>query len=251
MNSVRTSPLCTRRRRHTTNEAIILAGGLGTRLKGVIGELPKPLAPLAGRPFLAWLLDILAAQEMRRVILATGYRSGQIVEALGSRWRGMALVYSQEPEPLGTGGAIALAAKKLRDDACFVLNGDTRLVLDYAEFDRLANAANVRLGVALAHVPDVSRYGSVRIEKDRIAGFVEKGRTGPGYINAGVYWISRSLLSDFPRTNSFSFETEVLVPVVARERVAAFTETSDFIDIGVPEDYHRAQSTFATARDEL
>lgn len=228
-----------------TDEAIVLAGGLGTRLQGVIGDLPKPLAPVAGRPFIIWLLDMLAARGIRRVILATGYRGDQIAATLGTERSGMTLVYSQEPQPLGTGGAIALAARQLQGDACFVLNGDTRLTLEYAEFAACARNAKARLGVALTQVPDVARYGAVRVEDGRIAGLIEKGATGPGYINAGVYWIDRALFADLPGSGSFSFETEVLVPAIVREPVTAFTETSGFIDIGVPEDYRRAQSLFA------
>lgn len=229
-----------------TDEAIVLAGGLGTRLRSVVGELPKPLAPVAGRPFLAWLLDMLAAQGIRRVILATGYRGDQVEAALGTRWQDMELAYSQEPEPRGTGGAIALAAKALDGDACFVLNGDTRLRLDYACFAGVAKSEGVRLGVALSQVADIARYGAVCVENGRVTGFVEKSRSGSGYINAGVYWVDRSLLAAFPQAASFSFEVDVLHPAVAREPVVAFTQTSGFIDIGVPEDYRRAQALFAT-----
>lgn len=228
-----------------TSDAIVLAGGLGTRLRGVIGDLPKPLAPVAGRPFLAWLLDGLAGRGVHRVVLATGYRGERIVAALGDTWHGMELVYSREPEPRGTGGALALALEHIAGDSCFVLNGDTRLRLDYADFADRARVAGVRLAVALSPVPDVARYGAVRVAAERVAGFFEKGRSGPGYINAGVYWLQRSLQSTFPDKASFSLETDVLVPAVAREPVAAFTETSDFIDIGVPEDYRRAQALFA------
>lgn len=228
-----------------TDEAIILAGGLGTRLRGVIGgSLPKPLAPVAGRPFLAWLLDMLAAQGLRRVILATGHGGAMVEHALGTRWQGMSLAYSCEPAPLGTGGAIALALGLLEGDACFVLNGDTRVLLDYARFADFAVEADVRLGMALTRVDDVARYGAVRVEGERVTGFVEKGRAGPGYINAGVYWLQRPLLSGMPANTGFSFESDVMVPAVLGERVAAYTETSGFIDIGVPDDYRRAQALF-------
>lgn len=232
-----------------TDEAIILAGGFGTRLQGVIGDLPKPLAPVAGRPFIAWLLDGLSAQGLRRAILATGYRGDQVETTLGARWRDMDLVYSREPEPRGTGGAVALALGRVQGDACFVLNGDTRLHLDYPRFADAAGRAGARLGVALSMVPDVARYGAVRVEHGRVTGFVEKGATGPGYVNAGVYWIERALALDFPAAAAFSFESGVLVPAVAREAVAAFTATSGFIDIGVPADYQRAQQLFVAATD--
>lgn len=228
----------------TTDEAIILAGGLGTRLRGVVDDVPKALAPVAGRPFLACLLDALARQGMRRAVLATGYLGAQIEAALGTSWRGMALVYSREPEPLGTGGALLRATRHVAHDAFFVLNGDTWLELDYGAFSCSVAEAGARIGVALASVPDVSRYGAARVEDDRVTGFNEKGQTGTGFINAGVYWLRRDLLEDSPTGAAFSFEREVLLPAVAREPVIGYTRTREFIDIGVPDDYRRAQHLF-------
>ena len=233
------------------DEAIVLAGGFGTRLRGVVDDVPKPLAPVVGRPFLAWLLDALAAQGFRHVVFATGYRGEQVEAALGGSWRGMRLDYSREQEPLGTGGAIALAMERVAGVACFVLNGDTWLGLDYARFDAATRACSARLGVALAAVPDVSRYGAVRVEGGRITGFVEKGQAGPGLVNAGVYRMSRSLLDDYRTGTSFSFERDVLVPAAARETVAGYADTGGFIDIGAPEDYRRAQTLFAARSGDV
>lgn len=227
------------------DEAVVLVGGMGTRLRGVVRDVPKPLAPVAGRPFLAWLLDGLASQGLRRAVLATGYLGELVEAALGTVWHDMQLVYSREPAPLGTGGAIALALNEIEGDACFVLNGDTWLGLDYARFETATRARGARLGVALAAVPDVSRYGAVRVEGGRITGFVEKGQVGHGFVNAGVYRVSRSLLDDRPIGTNFSFERDVLVPAAMRETVVGYADTVGFIDIGVPEDYRRAQSLFA------
>jgi D-glycero-alpha-D-manno-heptose 1-phosphate guanylyltransferase len=224
-----------------TDEAIILAGGFGTRLRSVVSDVPKPLAPVGGRPFLSWVLDAMASQGIRRVILATGFMGDCVTDVCGDSWRGMELVYSQELKPLGTGGAIALAFSMVRGDACLVLNGDTWLTLDYADFDRSWQAHDSCLAIALTEVADVSRYGAVQVKCNRVLGLVEKGHAGPGYINAGIYGVRRSLMSDFPALQSFSFENEVLMPTVKREAVFGYTRTSDFIDIGVPEDYQRAQ----------
>ena len=226
------------------DEAVILAGGFGTRLRGVLGDIPKPLAQVNGRPFLAWVLDALHRQGLRRVILATGFKGAEVRAALGDRWLGMALVYSQEQQPLGTGGAIAHAVRELHGDAFFVLNGDTWLALDYSAFDQRVRAAGARFGMALAEVPDVSRYGAVCVEHGRVARFIEKGRTGRGYVNAGVYRMHKSLLSTFPVATPFSFETEVLIPMASSETIVAYEKTAGFIDIGVPDDYARAQSGF-------
>lgn len=229
------------------DEAIVLAGGLGTRLRGVVDDLPKALAPVAGRPFLAWLLDALAAQGIRRVVLATGFRAGQIEATVGVAWRGMEIVHSREPASLGTGGALVLAAQRTTRDAFFAVNGDTWVGLDYAAFGAAVAAAGARLGVALARVPDVSRYGAACLAGEFVIGFSEKGAGGQGCINAGAYWLRRDLLDGRPAGVAFSFEREVLVPAASREPVVGYAHTHGFIDIGVPEDYRRAQAMFGGA----
>ncbi len=227
------------------DEAIILAGGFGTRLRGVVDDVPKPLAPVAGRPFLGWLLDRLAAGGMRRCILATGYLSELVEQRIGTRWQGMDIAYSREPEPLGTGGAIRLAATRLQGHAAHVLNGDTWLEYDPAALEDSARAAGASMAIALARVDDVARYGAVDIEDTRVVGFREKGEAGAGWINAGCYFLGADALAALPARDVFSFEQDVLQPRVQTGAVAAFTATAGFIDIGVPEDYARAQLQFA------
>ena len=224
-----------------SDEAVILAGGFGTRLQSVVSDVPKPLAPIQGKPFLAFLLERLAVQGFRRVVLATGYMGDKVRQAMGDHWHGMSLIYSQEQQPLGTGGAIAQAFSRIHGDALFVLNGDTYLELDYGAFDEQADTSGAKLGMALAQVPDVARYGAVQVQGHRVIGFSEKGLRGPGYINAGVYRLAREVAGAFPALASFSFENAVLVPAVQDGQVQAFTQTAAFIDIGVPEDYSRAQ----------
>lgn len=233
-----------------TDEAIVLAGGLGTRLRGVVDDVPKPLAPVAGRPFVAWLLDALAQQGMRRVVLATGYLGDRVEDTFGDRWSDVPLVYSRETEPLGTGGAIVLAMQHIAGDGCFVLNGDTWLELVLADLEAAVRQADARLGVALAEVPDIARYGAVHVENGYVTGFIEKGCAGPGFVNAGVYWMRRGLLDGHSPGTAFSFERKVLVPAVAHERVTGFRDTRDFIDIGIPEDFRRAQALFAQDEHE-
>ena len=228
-----------------TDEAIVLAGGFGTRLRGIVDDVPKPLAPVAGRPFLAWLLDRLATGGMRRCILATGYLSDVIEQRIGARWQGMEIAYSVEPEPLGTGGAIRLAATRLQGDAAHVLNGDTWLEYDPVALEDTARAAGASMAIALARVDDVARYGAVDIDNGRVTGFREKGESGPGWINAGCYFLGADALAALPVRDAFSFEQDVLQPRVQARAVAAFTATAGFIDIGVPEDYARAQLQFA------
>lgn len=227
------------------DEAIILAGGRGTRLQPLVSDVPKPLAPVAGRPFLAWVLDHLAANGVRRVILATGYMSDRIETAIGHEWRSMAIEHSVETEPLGTGGAVREASGKLRGDNALVLNGDTFLDFAPAAFAAAVARAGTGIGVALARVDDVARYGAVECDGDRVVRFREKGGSGPGRINAGCYFMTGEALAALPAARAFSFETDVLVPAAAAGRVCGYSETGGFIDIGVPEDYRRAQSLFA------
>jgi len=226
-------------------EAIVLVGGLGTRLRSEVGELPKPLAPVAGRPFLAYLLDRLAETGIRRSILATGYGAAQIEAAIGRRWQDMAIDYSVEPEPLGTGGAIALAARSLLGGEAHVMNGDTFLRFDPAGLERSVRGQGAAMGMALAKVADVSRYGAVEVEAGRVRRFREKGGEGAGLINAGSYFLTAEAFTACPSNAAFSFEDAVLRPLAEAGRVAAYVETSDFIDIGVPDDYRLAQSRFA------
>lgn len=224
------------------DEAIVLVGGLGTRLRGVVGDLPKPLAPIAGRPFLAWVLDQLAAGDIRHVILATGYLSDKISQAMGGVWQGMAIDYSVEIEPLGTGGAIHQACRLLQGDSVHVLNGDTYLRYSPHALTETVSRMGASIGVALAAVPDVSRYGAVDCRDGHVLAFLEKGGMGSGLINAGCYYLTASAIASLPVRKHYSFEAEVLAPAAAAGRVCGFSATSGFIDIGVPEDYARAQT---------
>ena len=227
------------------DEIVILVGGLGTRLRGLVPDLPKPLAPVAGRPFLTYLLDEFAQGGMRRAILATGYMAEKIEQLIGDRWQGMEVIYSRETEPLGTGGAIRQAAQLLAGDAAHFTNWDTFARIDLGELEKFTRARQLPMGMALAWVPDSARYGAVDIEADRVVGFQEKESIGGGYINTGTYFLTSSAIAALPIANNYSFETEVLRPQALAGRVAAFGKSRDFIDIGVPDDYRRAQDLFA------
>ena len=230
------------------DQAIVLAGGLGTRLRSVVADLPKALAPVAGRPFLAWLLDALEAGGVRHVVLATGYMAAAVERFAGPRWGAMAVDYSREDQPLGTGGAVRLAAGRLAPgEGVHVVNGDTFLRYAPQALQAATEAAGADAGVALARVDDVSRYGSVAIAGDRIEAFREKQGTGGGFINAGCYYLTPRALAALPDRENFSLERDVLEPMARSGALAAFTRTSGFIDIGVPEDFHRAQALFGAA----
>jgi len=230
-----------------TDEAIVLVGGLGTRLRAVVSDVPKPLAPVAGRPFLTWLLDHLAENDVRHVVLAAGYLAERVIDSIGREWRGMQVDYSVEATPLGTGGAVRQACAMLWENAAHVLNGDTYLRYDLQTLEQAVSHAGADLGMALARVDDVSRYGAVIRDGTRIVGFKEKGESGPGYINAGSYYLTPTAIRALPAEPTFSFETRMLAPMTAAGRVCGFDATSGFIDIGVPEDYQRAQNLFGDA----
>lgn len=221
------------------NEAIILAGGLGTRLRAVVADRPKVLALVAGKPFLHWLLQGLARQRVARAVLATGYMADAVRDAVGETFAGLAIAYSPEAQPLGTGGAIYAALAHCTGARVLVLNGDSWLGLDLAAFAAAAPAAD--LLVAARPVPDRARYGSLRTDGDRLVGMAEKGGQGPGLINAGVYRLARDLPARRPQPQKFSFETAVLADPTGLDARVHVTD-APFIDIGTPEDFARAQA---------
>ena len=227
-------------------EAIVLAGGFGTRLRQVVADLPKPLAPVAGRPFLAIVLEQLRAQGVTEAMLAVGYRHEAIRGAFGERFGALRLSYSVEDKPLGTGGAIRLAARACRGHDVFVLNGDSFVELDFAAMRTAHHRAAARLTVGAVEVADASRYGRLLVEDSRLVGFAEKGSAGPGLINAGVYLMRRDLLETLGLPEAFSFELDVLAARLQALRPWVHRASGRFIDIGVPEDYARAQGMFAS-----
>lgn len=228
-------------------EAIVLAGGLGTRLRPVVSDLPKPMAPVAGRPFLAWLLDYLELQGIRRVVLSVGYLSEAITQFFGERYGAIEITYSIEDEPLGTGGGIAGSLSLVKSAFVFVLNGDTFLKLDYRAMARLASEAgeDFVLAVALRETDDARRYGRVVLKGGRITGFEALGAEQPGpcpsMINAGVYLMNSSIFRRFEVPRRFSFEKEFLETKTAQLRPLAFPCDVPFIDIGIPEALEHAQ----------
>ncbi|MBK7665034.1 MAG: NTP transferase domain-containing protein [Sterolibacteriaceae bacterium] len=225
-------------------EAIVLAGGLGTRLRDVVSDIPKPMAPVAGRPFLEILLANLARKGFGRVILSIGHLAQAITRHFGDAFEGMALSYEIEPIPLGTGGAARAALARCDEDHAFVFNGDTFLDLELAEVEALWRKTRAPIVVA-RHVADTTRYGRLDVRDGLVLLFREKGIPGSGLINAGSYLMPRDALAHFARGTPFSLETDYLIPAVRDTRVHAFVTHGFFIDIGLPEDFRRAQAIFA------
>jgi D-glycero-alpha-D-manno-heptose 1-phosphate guanylyltransferase len=226
-------------------QSIVLAGGAGTRLRPVVADLPKPLAPIGGRPFLAYLLSFLERQGVSEAILAVGYRSGQIEQAFGPRYGNLRLRYSVEREPLGTGGALRQALRLIDRFPALALNGDTYLELDLESMRHAHERASARLTVVVRRMAEIGRYGRVVTEGDRIVGFAAASGEGSGIINCGTYLFAENVLAAPDLPERFSFEKEFLEPRVAALRPLAFETQGYFIDIGVPEDYRRAERELA------
>jgi D-glycero-alpha-D-manno-heptose 1-phosphate guanylyltransferase len=223
-------------------EAIVLAGGFGTRLASRLQGVPKPMALVGGRPFLEILLAQLQRASCTRILLSVGHLHSVIQNHFGTSFRGMRIDYVVETAPLGTGGAIRLALAQASEDAVLAINGDTFRQIDYADMMRFHLAAGVSATMGVVHQPNIARYGGVSVKQNHIVAFVEKGRSGPGWINAGAYVLSRNL--DWPKNlgQAFSIETDFFMPEVARIRPAAYEMHGFFLDIGLPEDLDRAQT---------
>ena len=217
-------------------EAIILAGGLGTRLRSVVSEVPKCMAPVDGKPFLQYVLAWLSRFDITHVVLSVGYLKEQIIDFVQAREWPFEISYAVEKEPLGTGGGIRLALQKCRGKQVFVLNGDTFFNID---LNALSFSAPVTL--ALKPMRDFDRYGAVDWNGDLVTGFHEKQPCAEGLINGGIYAIDRSQLDIALYPKKFSFEKDLLEPLAGYGLVAGEVQDGYFIDIGIPEDYARAQ----------
>ena len=222
-------------------EAVILAGGLGTRLRDVLKDLPKPMAPVNGKPFLHYLLSWLAASsETERIIISTGYKSELIAEYFGESFDSIPLVYAQEAEPLGTGGAIKFCLQKCTGDNILVVNGDTFFPVNTGRFSMFHENMENIISVALKPMRDFSRYGTVECTGDTITGFKEKGYCSEGFINGGIYLINKAFFESQMLPDVFSFEKDVLEKLAASSLLKCMVFDVPFIDIGIPEDYYKA-----------
>ena len=223
-------------------EAVILAGGFGTRLSHVLGNVPKPLAPVAGRPFLSYLLMRLASAGINHVVLATGYMHEVVEQYFGEEWGGLKISYSEEKEPLFTGGAILMAASETKGDDFLVLNGDTLFDIDLTALADFHIENESVLTVALRKVEDTGRYGAVETIGTIICTFREKDvSAGEGTINGGIYVINKHWLLSENLPRKFSFEKQVLQAKAQDGIFKAVSFNDYFVDIGVPDDYRKAQ----------
>jgi len=229
-------------------DALILVGGLGTRLRSILPpDIPKPLAPIKGHPFLAYLLKFLAQQGIERTVLATGFLSHVMEWALEDiRPSGMKLELSMEIEPLGTGGAIGHARHLLKSDPVLVLNGDSICPVALGPMLLFHREKKALVTDLLTLVKDTGRFGSVQLDSlGRVTHFNEKLSDGsPGLINAGVYLFSKAALDHMPDLVPCSLECDIL-PQWAGSDVFGFITKTPFLDIGTPESYGQAENFFS------
>lgn len=223
----------------------ILVGGLGTRLRSKLFDKPKVLAEIHERPFLKYLLDQLNKTGFRKVVLCTGYLGDQIREKFGSTYGHLKLHYSQESFPLGTAGALRLALTLLKSDTVMIMNGDSLCDCDLKKFLRFHKSKKADVSLLLTKVSGTSRFGRVNIERGgRIVSFEEKGQDGAGWINGGIYLISRVYLSEIPQRRAVSFEKEMF-PKWVNRNFYGYQSKGRFIDIGTPKSYEEAEKFFS------
>jgi D-glycero-alpha-D-manno-heptose 1-phosphate guanylyltransferase len=233
------------------DEAVVLAGGFGTRLQSLVSDVPKPMAPIAGRPFLEYLLRYLRHYGIARVVLSVGYKAEHIRGHFGDRFDGIEIGYAQEPQPLGTGGAVRLAITQCQGEQLLVLNGDSFFDVDVTKMAGMHNDEQADASLALRRVSETSRFGRIELadsDSTRIIVFREKAphSEGQGLINGGVYLLNRATFLQNTGTGAFSIEHDYFASHVGRLAFRGFISEGFFIDIGVPKDYLRAQDEFST-----
>ena len=221
-------------------EAIILAGGKGTRLKAVVSDVPKPMALVKRAPFLTYLLRYLSNNGVTHIVISTGYLGNVIRDYYGTFFDGLRINYSHEDAPLGTGGAIMKALKLCKDNNVIVLNGDTYFEVDIKALYYHHTRKKADITMALKRMSNTDRYGTVEIAGHRVTAMHEKQRAESGYINGGVYCLRHGLLEDLECPKEFSFEA-MMQGNIGNLHICGLVSSGNFIDIGVPEEYANAQ----------
>lgn len=227
--------------------AVVLAGGLGTRLRSAVADRPKVLAEVLGRPFLAYLLDQLIDAGVREAVLCVGYRAEQIRENFGESYRSLRLAYCVETSLLGTGGAIRNAMPFVRSDPILAMNGDSYCEADLPALCAFHREHRAQATMLLRWIDNPARYGSAEVDAN---GFVRAFRekcddAPPGWINAGIYILSRSVVESIPAEQATSIERETFPRWIGKGLVGCPCH-GKFIDIGTPESYAEAERFFAT-----
>ena len=230
-------------------EAIILAGGLGTRLRSVVSDVPKPMAPVNDKPFLHYIVKNLKLQGVEKIILSVGYMSDSITSYFGDSYIGLEIEYAIEKELLGTGGGILNASALINADKFLVLNGDTYFNINIVDMYHCHDKMKADITIAVANASESRRYGTIQIdEKNKIVSFQEKSNiAGTNVVSGGVYIFNKSITEEMQKEVSYpiSIETDIFQNYVSKTNMYAFESSREFLDIGKPEDYMRA-SKFLT-----
>ena len=226
-------------------QAIILAGGLGTRLRSVVEERPKSMALINEKPFLEYLLDYLISQHIQKFILSVGYKSAFIESHFGNTYKGAKIVYVYEETPLGTGGAVKKALEEVDAEYTLVTNGDTLFLVEIAPFFQQHLRTKASISLALKPMKDFDRYGTVKASSEgKVLQFQEKKYQKEGLINGGMYLFNRAAFDPFELEEKFSLEKDFFEKHLEELALYAWMCDSYFLDIGIPEDYEKAQVEF-------
>lgn len=218
-------------------EAIVLCGGLGTRLSGVISQIPKPMAPVNNRPFLEFLFDSLIKNGIEKVVCSVGYKHDIIISHFKSIYKSIKIDYCIETIPLGTGGAIKKSISKIKNEEFFIFNGDSLYDVNFNDLKKI-KSNGVDICILLKKMKNFQRYGSIEFNDNHsISKFNEKQFVKEGFINSGIYYASKRILDQFPKKDVFSFEKDFLEKKVSELNFKAVLKEGYFIDIGIPEDY--------------
>lgn len=221
---------------------IVLAGGKGTRLQSEVKDLPKPMAPIGKIPFLIVLLNHLHQKGINEFILSVGYKKEIIIDYIKSNNYSYTISFSEEDKALGTGGAISQALQHINSDYVLVVNGDTFFDIDLLDFVNQSMKMDFACSIALHRIKEGNRYGEVIIDDKSIVKFTEKKAVTNGLINGGIYLLNTAKFAKKSHQTSFSFEKEYLEKYVNEGKFIGFEQKGYFIDIGIPEDYRKAQN---------
>lgn len=232
-------------------EALILAGGLGTRLQSVVSDVPKPMAQVAGKPFVEYILQYLKEFGVERVVFSIGYKAEAFQNYFGKKYQGIEIEYVIEKEPLGTGGALKYALEHCIHNDILVLNGDTFFNIELDDLWIFHQLHQADFTMALREAENASRYGTVQLnDSGKITAFVEKqGVEKEGLINAGIYILNKSIFNSYQLPDKFSLEKDFLEMHLSELNLFGCICEGYFIDIGIPEDYKKAQDDFKTFGD--
>lgn len=222
-------------------EAIILAGGKGTRLQSVVSDLPKPMAPIGDLPFLEYTLNYLISYNINHVVLSVGYKWKMIHDYFGDHYKSVRLSYAVEDNPLGTGGGIKLALEKVEGSDVYILNGDTFFDVNLFDLSEFYFAHQSDMAITVKRKTNFFRYGTVELDVSKVIGFKEKQPLKYGLINGGVYLVKKDIFDAYKLPRRFSFETDFMEKHLPTLKICAMRIAEYFIDIGIPADYEKAK----------